>query len=136
MSRPDMSGPDRPSDPAESADRVELGDIWDSGLQSERTRLAWVRTAVVLSTGGLAAAGLALRHGMTLRHALPVMTAIGFALAALCGGVLLLRTGLRFRRVQAALHGGRSTDDRVDALLAWAGTLCAVAGAFAFVLTA
>ncbi|MEV0197555.1 DUF202 domain-containing protein [Nonomuraea sp. NPDC050691] len=105
-------------------------DIWDPGLQSERTRLAWVRTAVVLSTGGIAAAGLTLRHG------LPVATAAGFALAALCGGVLLLRTGLRFRRVQEALHGGRPTDNRVDALLAWIGTLCAVAGAFAFVLTA
>ncbi|MEU8246081.1 DUF202 domain-containing protein [Nonomuraea sp. NPDC048916] len=106
------------------------GEIWDSGLQSERTRLAWVRTAVMLSTGGLAATGLSFRYG----HA-PV-AAVGFALAALCGGVLLLRTGVRYRRVQEALHGGRPLDCGLDVLFAWFGTLCAVAGAIVFVLTA
>ncbi|MEU0565584.1 DUF202 domain-containing protein, partial [Nonomuraea sp. NPDC005983] len=48
-----------------SSVRPEMSDeIWDPGLQSERTRLAWVRTAVALSTGGLGAAGLSLRHGL------------------------------------------------------------------------
>ncbi|GAA2785674.1 hypothetical protein GCM10020219_066520 [Nonomuraea dietziae] len=72
-------------------------EIWDPGLQSERTRLAWVRTAVALSTGGLAAAGLSARTGLG-----PVFVA-GFALAALCGGILLVRTSARFRAVQLAL---------------------------------
>ncbi|WP_113704406.1 DUF202 domain-containing protein [Nonomuraea lactucae] len=103
-------------------------EIWDPGLQSERTRLAWVRTAVMLSTGGLAATGLTLRHG------LPAPAAAGFVLAALFGALLLTRTGVRFRRVQEALHGGRPIDSGLDALLAWLGTLCAVAGALTFVL--
>ncbi|MEW9549280.1 DUF202 domain-containing protein [Nonomuraea sp. NPDC050783] len=102
-------------------------EVWDSGLQSERTRLAWVRSAVALATGGLGAAGVA------LRHALPAPAVVVFTLAALCGGVLLTRTRARFRRTQAALHGGRPLDNGVDALLAWLGTLCVVAGAVAFV---
>ncbi len=103
-------------------------EIWDEGLQSERTRLAWVRTAVALSTGGLAATGLALRHG------LPAFAIAGFALAALCGGVLLIRTRVRFRRVQAALHAGTPLDAGLDAVFAWLGTLSVVAGAIAFVV--
>lgn len=103
-------------------------EIWDPGLQSERTRLAWVRTAVLLSTGGLIAAGLTFRHG------LPTLAGAGFALAALSGALLLTRTGVRFRRVQEALHGGRPIDSRLDALLAWCGTLCAVAGSITFVV--
>ncbi|MEV0613091.1 DUF202 domain-containing protein [Nonomuraea sp. NPDC050404] len=104
-------------------------EIWDNGLQSERTRLAWVRTAVALSSGGLAAAGLSVRHG------LPALAIVGFALAALCGGVLLTRTRLRFRRVQAALHAGTPLNAGFDAFFAWLGTLSVVAGAFVFVLT-
>jgi len=104
-------------------------EIWDRGLQSERTRLAWVRTAVALSTGGLGAAGLAARSG------LPVPAIAAFALAALCGGVLLIRTRLRFLRVQAALHHGRPLDSGLDALFAWLGTLSVVAGAMIFVFT-
>ncbi|MEV4563612.1 DUF202 domain-containing protein [Nonomuraea sp. NPDC049419] len=104
-------------------------EIWDEGLQSERTRLAWVRTAVALSTGGLGAAGVALRSG------LPAPAIAAFALAALCGAVLLIRTRRRFRRVQAALHGGRPLDAGLDAIVAWLGTLSVVAGAVTFVFT-
>ncbi|MGW0479576.1 DUF202 domain-containing protein [Nonomuraea sp. NPDC003214] len=103
-------------------------EIWDRGLQSERTRLAWVRTAVTLATGGLGATGLAARAGLPL----PALAA--FALAALCGAVLLIRTRVRFRRVQQALHGGRPLDNGADALLAWLGTLAVVAGALTFVI--
>lgn len=104
-------------------------EIWDRGLQSERTRLAWVRTAVALSTGGIGAAGLAFRHG------LPALAGAAFALAALCGAVLLIRTRLRFRRVQQALHAGRPLDNDLDALFAWFGTLCVVVGAITFVVS-
>ncbi|MBF8190407.1 DUF202 domain-containing protein [Nonomuraea sp. K274] len=109
-------------------ERDVTDEIWDRGLQSERTRLAWVRTAVALSTGGLGATGLSIRQG------LPVVAAVAFALAALCGGVLLIRTKVRFRRVQAALHAGTPVNAGLDALFAWLGTLSVVAGAFAFVL--
>ena len=102
--------------------------IWDPGLQSERTRLAWVRTAVALSSGGLGAMGLSARHG------LPLAVVAAFVPAALCGAALLLRTGIRFRRVQEALHGGRPVDAGLDALFAWLGTLSVVGGALAFVL--
>ncbi|NUR90034.1 MAG: DUF202 domain-containing protein [Nonomuraea sp.] len=103
-------------------------EIWDPGLQSERTRLAWVRTAVALSTSGLGGGGLA------LRHALPLPIPLLFALATLCGGILLVRTGVRFRRVQVALHGGEPLDHGMDVLLAWIGTLGVVAGAAGFVV--
>jgi putative membrane protein len=105
-------------------------EIWDRGLQSERTRLAWVRTAVMLATGGLGAVALA------VRAELPDPVSVASALAALCGGVLLIRTGTRFRRVQEALHGGAPLDHRADALLAWLGTLAVVVASFVFVLTA
>lgn len=103
---------------------------WDPGLQSERTRLAWVRTATLLSIGGLGAAEFGLRSG------LPAPVGVAFAFAALCGGVLLARTGSRYLRVQYALHGGRPLDSRLDALIAWLGTLAVAAGAFVLILTA
>ncbi|MEO3857334.1 DUF202 domain-containing protein [Acrocarpospora sp. B8E8] len=99
-----------------------------TGLQSERTRLAWVRTAAALATIGLGAGGAALRHG-----AGPVTGAF-FLLAALAGAVLLARTGLRFSRVQRALRDGLPLDDTFDAQLAWAGTLTVIAGSLSFLL--
>ncbi|MEU0571411.1 DUF202 domain-containing protein, partial [Nonomuraea sp. NPDC005983] len=67
-------------------------------------------------------------------HGLPPVAVVGFALAALCGGVLLARTGVRFRRVQQALHGGRPLDHGLDVIFAWLGTLAVVAGAVTFVI--
>ncbi|GAA4559925.1 DUF202 domain-containing protein [Planotetraspora kaengkrachanensis] len=100
-----------------------------SGLHNERTRLAWVRTATVLAVAGLVAAGAGLRGGEG-----PLMIT-PFAVAALCGAILLLRTGARYRRVERALRDGAPLDDKVDARLAWAGVLCVVAGALALVLS-
>lgn len=99
------------------------------GLQSERTLLAWVRTAATLSTVSIAAAGLALRHGAG------GVVAIAFGFAALCGALVLVRAGVRFRRVQLALHEGAPLDDQVDALLAWLGVLTVVAGSLVLVLS-
>ncbi|GAA0913200.1 DUF202 domain-containing protein [Nonomuraea longicatena] len=103
-------------------------EIWDPGLQSERTRLAWVRTGVVMSTVGLGAAGLSVRAGY------PPAAAASFAPAVLCGAVLLARTGARFRRYQRALHDGRPLEAGADVLIAWLGTLSVVLGAVFFVL--
>lgn len=101
---------------------------WDAGLQSERTRLAWVRTTAVLAVTSLAGAGVALRAGT------PAVAVIPFVPAVFCAVLLLTHTGIRYRRAQEALHGSRPLDNRADALIAWIGTLAAVAGAVAFVL--
>ncbi|MFF5207490.1 DUF202 domain-containing protein [Streptosporangium sp. NPDC000396] len=103
--------------------------LWDEGLQSERTRLAWARTAALLAVGGLGAGGAVLRTGMS-----PII-GVPFALAALCGALLLARTGVRYQHVQHALHEGRPLDDQTDAVIAWLGTLAIAAGAVTFVLT-
>ena len=101
---------------------------WDPGAQSERTRLAWVRTATTLAAGGLVAGGVAARGG------LPPVAVSAFLLAAFFGGVLLARTGVRYSTVQRALHEGRPLDEQADAVLAWLGTLAVAAGAVTFVL--
>ncbi|WP_248963935.1 DUF202 domain-containing protein [Sphaerisporangium perillae] len=107
----------------------QAGEAGGPGLHSERTLLAWIRTATTLSAGGLGAAGIAGRHTGDGVAAIP------FVLAALCGAVLLARTGLRHRRVERALHGGLPLDAGADALLAWLGVLAVAAGAIVFVLT-
>jgi putative membrane protein len=104
------------------------GRVWDPGLQSERTRLAWVRTAAALAMGGLGATMLALRNGLT------GFAVAAFALATVCGGVLLVRTGVRFRNVQRALHEGRPLDDQTDAVVAWFGALAVAGGALAVIV--
>ncbi|MER7208558.1 DUF202 domain-containing protein [Streptosporangium sp. NPDC000239] len=102
--------------------------IWDEGLQNERTRLAWVRTAAVQAVGGLGAGGVALRAGV------PPAAVTPFFLSAAAGALLLARTGVRYRRVQRALHEGSPLDVRVDALVAWLGTMAAALGAAVFVV--
>ncbi|GII92232.1 DUF202 domain-containing protein [Sinosporangium siamense] len=101
---------------------------WDPGLPSERTRLAWVRTAMALAVGGLGAAGITVRAG------LPAVDTAAFILAALCGAVLLARTGRRYRRVQNALHDNRALSHEVDGFIAWIGALAIAAGALIFAL--
>lgn len=101
---------------------------WDPGLQSERTRLAWVRTATALATFGLGGAGVVARDSG------PVVAVAFFGVAALLGAVTLLRTGRRFRRVQEALHEQRPFEHGGDALTLWFGVLAAVAGGFVFVV--
>lgn len=100
------------------------------GLHSERTLLAWIRTGMVLATGGLGAAGVVARHSAGDGRA-----AIPFVLAALCGAVLLARSRLRHRRVERTLRAGLPLDVGADAVLAWLGVLAVVAGSLVFVLT-
>ncbi|MEV7969908.1 DUF202 domain-containing protein [Sphaerisporangium sp. NPDC088356] len=101
----------------------------DDGLHMERTLLAWTRTASVLGAGGLLAAGISARHSGE------GVAVVVFVLAALCGAVLLARSGVRHRRVQRAIGGGLPLDDQADAVLAWLGVVAAAAGALVFVLT-
>ncbi|MFF4774282.1 DUF202 domain-containing protein [Microtetraspora fusca] len=102
---------------------------WDPGLQNERTRLAWVRTAVALCSLSLVATGVTVRHGMG------GVELAAFSFGALCGTALLVRVGARFRRLQRALHLGHPLNFMTDALLAWWGVLAVVAGAAIFVLS-
>ncbi|MFC4590320.1 DUF202 domain-containing protein [Sphaerisporangium corydalis] len=100
-----------------------------AGLHVERTLLAWIRTATALAAGGLGAAGIAGRHTGNGLIAIP------FVLAALCGAVLLARSGVRHRRVQSALRGEVPLDDQADATLAWLGVAALATGALVFVLS-
>ncbi|MEV6980518.1 DUF202 domain-containing protein [Sphaerisporangium sp. NPDC051017] len=102
------------------------------GLHGERTLLAWIRTAATLAAGGLGAAGVAGRQFEQFGHG---GAAVPFVLAALCGAILLARTGVRYHRVDRALRQGLPLDARADAVLAWLGVLAVAAGALAFVLT-
>ncbi|WP_310739549.1 DUF202 domain-containing protein [Microbispora sp. H10830] len=97
------------------------------GLHSERTRMAWVRTAVTMSGSAVGAAGIMVRHD------LPGL-AVPFAAAALAGAVLLLRTGRRHRALERTLRHGRPLDHRLDARVAWAGALAVAAAALVAVL--
>lgn len=102
--------------------------IWDPGLQHERTWLAWVRTATLLTAAGMGGLGHTLQRGDA-----PVAVP-AFGLAALIGAVLLARTGVRYRKVQRALHEGRPLDERADAALVWLGALATAAGALLLIL--
>ncbi|MDP9841359.1 DUF202 domain-containing protein [Streptosporangium lutulentum] len=101
----------------------------EEGLQSERTRLAWVRTATLLAVTGLGGAGLALRTGT------PAIAVVPFTPAVFCGALLLAGTGIRYRRAKEAVRTGRRLDNRIDALIAWLGTLAVAVGALGLVLT-
>lgn len=98
------------------------------GLQSERTRLTWVRTAAVLVAVALGS------MGMALRHAAPAWVVVLFAAAVLSGAILLIRTGVRFRRVERVLREGRPLEATPDVRLAWLGTLAVAVGALLLVI--
>lgn len=76
-----------------------MDQLWDAGLQPERTALAWQRTCLACAAGSLAVLRLAVTAGS--------------ALAALLGAVALLMTvatagwlRLRYRRMTRRLNRG------------------------------
>lgn len=74
------------------------GEVFDEGLQAERTSLAWERTAL-----GLAAnAALLARAG---GEGVPTARVVAFVLLGLAGGGLVLARS-RYLRRDAALRGG------------------------------
>jgi uncharacterized membrane protein YidH (DUF202 family) len=74
--------------------------IVDPGLQSERTRLAWDRTALSFAT-----VGALLAHAGHQRTSWP---ALGLGIALICCGVGLYVLGRRrYRLLVAALRDGR-----------------------------
>ena len=104
-----------------------MGEAPRPGLHSERTRLAWVRTAMTMACSGMVLAGLAVRHDRPGSAAL-------FAAAGLAGAVLLVRTGPRHSRLERALRHGHPLDHRLDVVVAWAGALAVAVAALVLVL--
>lgn len=72
---------------------------WDPGLQPERTTLAWLRTALALSTAGLTLTRIALE-----RSELAVVLAGG---CVVISGLVLARSWSRHLDAVAALRAGR-----------------------------
>lgn len=76
------------------------GRVADSGLQSERTALAWFRTALAFAAiGGLL---LHVSHALTS----PVPGVLG-AVALAAGGAGVLSAGPRYRSTDLAVRAGR-----------------------------
>jgi uncharacterized membrane protein YidH (DUF202 family) len=102
---------------------------WDSGLQNERTGLAWQRTMLAGLTCSLLVARL--------------LAGISVLVAVLIGVVALLTTAAlgwiaisRFRRNSHALHAQRPIGDARPQLLISAVVSVTALGALLFALTA
>lgn len=96
-------------------------EVVDAGLQSERTYLAWQRTALAFAGVGALLFYSALSRGRAL--------AIPGGLGLLVGTLLFTRAQLRYRlTVAAARSGYTAMDRRMVAGVAMAATLLALAG--------
>ena len=101
------------------------GGPWDSGLQNERTGLAWQRTMLA----GLLCNLLVARLLAEILLPLAIVTGLGSLLATAALGWVAIR---RFRRTDDALHAQRPIGDgRPPALISGVVTLTAV-GALVF----
>lgn len=77
---------------------------WDSGLQSERTKLAWQRTALSTLAFSLVVTRLIAFHSWQLAVVLGILAAA----AALLVGIT---AASRYRRANRALHGSLTLPD-------------------------
>lgn len=73
---------------------------WDTGVQNERTALAWQRTALALFGAVLLAARLGFRQW-------PVVTAVALGPALGLAVAMLCMSSRRYHRAHAALNGLR-----------------------------
>ena len=102
---------------------------WDSGLQIERTGLAWQRTLL----SGLGISLLVARFAASLSLALAVAVGVAALLGTAALGWLAI---LRFRATHEALHAERPVGDGRAPLLITGLTLMTGIGALVYVLGA
>ena len=100
----------------------------DAGLQSERTYLAWQRTALAFAGVGALLCYGAVSHGRAL--------AIPGGLGVLVGIFLFSPAQRRYRLTVAAARSGYALDRRMMAGVAAATTLLALAGLGTLLTTA
>jgi putative membrane protein len=77
-------------------------DLWDAGVQNERTALAWQRTGLALFGATLVAGRLGARHW-------PVATVLTLAPTLLLSVAMMHLAARRYRRAQAALNDWRNS---------------------------
>ena len=75
-------------------------DLWDAGVQNERTALAWQRTGLALFGAILVAARLGLRQW-------PVLTVVALGPSLVLSVAMLHLAARRYRRAHTALHDVR-----------------------------
>lgn len=103
--------------------------VWDSGLQPERTRLAWQRTALALLSAGLIVARIVGHHHLTAGVAIA-------ASATVLAGVTGVLSTRRYRRANLRLHAEHPLPGGVINLLMTLAFLVVAVGALVFVLVA
>jgi uncharacterized membrane protein YidH (DUF202 family) len=101
---------------------------WDSGLQNERTALAWQRTML----SGLGISLLVARFVASLSLALAIAVGVAALLGTAGLGWIAI---LRFRATHEALHAERPVGDGQAPLLISILTMMTGVGAFLYVLT-
>lgn len=100
-------------------------EVWDPGLQPERTRLAWQRTSLALLTASLVVARIVGHHAL-----IPgVVVAAGACVLAGLIGVLSTK---RYDRAQVRLQAERPLPGGVVNLLMTGSLLLIGVGAFSF----
>jgi putative membrane protein len=104
-----------------------IDEVWDPGLQNERTRLAWQRTTLAGLVCGLVVARLLSPASLVL--------AVTLGLAAVINSALLARLAAqRYASNQASLHTGQALSDARAHLGVTTLVIATGAGALLYVL--
>ncbi|MDO5683047.1 MAG: DUF202 domain-containing protein [Propionibacteriaceae bacterium] len=102
-------------------------EVWDAGLQLERTRLAWQRTSLAMMSAGLIIARIVGHHEIGLG----VVIAAAVVIIAGATGVASTR---RYRRTNRHLHDDAPLTGGVVHLLMTLAFLVVAAGGVTFTL--
>lgn len=101
-------------------------EVWDAGLQPERTRLAWQRTSLALLSAGLVVARIVGHHAVLGG----LVIAAGVTVLAGATGVLSTR---RYRRANRLLRADAPLPGGVVNLLMTLAFLIVALGGLAFI---